>query len=274
MTHALYDSASRYYDDTHGYLPGTAARMARAAVRASPVGPSPRLLEVGAGTGRLGCDLAPHASQYVGVDISRPLLDIFSTKLQATTTLKRYASLCRAEGSRLPFGPHSFDLVCIVHVLHSTPLWRSVLDEAMRVLAKPGGALLLGYEDSSGLTYAQSPKERVRSLWRGIVDRLGGRSLWNRPGVFVTDEIVTTWLERSGAQLRRLSLADIEYPPISHDDVVLRTASRMYFGDWTLPDQLFQEALRLLDAEVSDLEIDRTAKVPTRAAFKALIATW
>jgi ubiquinone/menaquinone biosynthesis C-methylase UbiE len=272
MRNVPYERATEYYDATHAYAPGVAERMADAVLRLFPAKSEARVLEIGAGTGRLGIALANAASQYVGVDIATSLLSRFAEKMRLQGGVSR-AALCRADGARLPFRSGAFATVCILHVLHSTSEWGAILAEARRMVGQRG-LVVLGYEDSADARHSQSPKERVRSLWRSIITELDAQRYSNRPGVFVTENAVMEWVERSGAPIERRTLAEIEYPALSLADVVDRTASRVYFGDWSIPEGVFRAAVEQLRQRVRALRGDPSEVVVARAAFRALIATW
>jgi ubiquinone/menaquinone biosynthesis C-methylase UbiE len=100
------------------------------------LGPSGRVLDLGAGSGRIGRVFVEANDAYVGVDFSLPMLREFRARNSA-------ACLIQADGGQLPFPDASFDLVMLMQVLSGTHNWRDMLNETVRVVA-PGGAVVVG----------------------------------------------------------------------------------------------------------------------------------
>jgi SAM-dependent methyltransferase len=99
------------------------------------------LLDLGAGTGRLGSAFVEAGDRYTGLDVSYGMLERFAAKAgDRGGTAPR---LVQADGRALPFPSGSFDAVLIVQVLSGVAGWRRVLSEARRVL-RPGGSVVLG----------------------------------------------------------------------------------------------------------------------------------
>src|SRR5690242_14473272 len=121
--------------DRHRALPDGVPQAIRAAVLAATGVPSPRLLDLGAGSGRIGRAFLAAGDDYVGIDLSLGMLREFA----------RHAAppVAQADGECLPFGDATFDAVLMVQVFGGMPGWRRVLAEAKRVL-RPRGVLLIG----------------------------------------------------------------------------------------------------------------------------------
>ena len=92
-----------------------------------------RVLELGCGTGVLLADLKQKHRFVVGSDASREMMQ---------AAWKVGALLVAGDGSTLPFGRASFDLVICRGVLHHVPDRRAALAEIHRVL-RPGGEFIL-----------------------------------------------------------------------------------------------------------------------------------
>jgi ubiquinone/menaquinone biosynthesis C-methylase UbiE len=131
-----FDAAAPRFD-RHRALPEGVPQSIRAAVLAASGVPSPRLLDLGAGTGRIGRTFVAAGDDYVGIDLSFGMLGEFAG--HAAPPLP----LAQADGERLPFGDATFDAVLMVQVFGGMRGWRRVLAEARRVL-RPRGALLIG----------------------------------------------------------------------------------------------------------------------------------
>src|SRR5215472_9628896 len=126
--------------DRHRALPVGVAEAIRAAIYRSTGKPvTARVLDLGAGTGRIGKAFVDAHDSYVAVDLSLPMLREFLSH--------GGASLAQADGSQLPFRDRAFDLVLLMQVLSGTQNWNGLLSEAKRVLA-PGGAIVVGHTAS------------------------------------------------------------------------------------------------------------------------------
>lgn len=121
--------------DRHRALPAGAAKAVRAAVLAH-IPPRPRLLDLGAGSGRIGWPFVAAGDDYIGLDLSFGMLRAFRDRAAA-------AALVQADGCALPFEDRAFDGVLLVQIFGGLTNWRRLIDEAIRVL-RPGGALMLG----------------------------------------------------------------------------------------------------------------------------------
>lgn len=121
-------------------LPGDVAQALRAAVLAAVEhAPAPRVLDLGAGSGRIGWSFVAAGDDYVAVDLSEPMLRVFAEK----DTGGQRARLVRADGRALPFTDASFDAVLMVAVFGDVPDWRPLVAEARRVL-RAGGVVAIG----------------------------------------------------------------------------------------------------------------------------------
>jgi SAM-dependent methyltransferase len=123
--------------DRYRALPDGVPQAIRAAVLAATGVPSPRLLDLGAGTGRIGRPFVAAADDYVGIDLSLGMLREFARHVAQPPPL------AQADGESLPFADATFDAVLMVQVFGGMDGWRRVLGEARRVL-RPHGALVIG----------------------------------------------------------------------------------------------------------------------------------
>jgi SAM-dependent methyltransferase len=120
------------------------AASVRAAIWTAAGPDTQPILEVGAGTGRIGAAFVAAGDRYVGVDPSRPMLERFAAKLAAPPRSRAQILLVQADGQTLPFGKDAFGAVLLVSVLSDVHGWRRLLDESRRVI-RPGGVLVLGH---------------------------------------------------------------------------------------------------------------------------------
>lgn len=102
--------------------------------------PAARVLDIGAGSGRVARVLLPlwnHKGTLVNLEPSRKMI---LQGLQAISP--KQAPWIRAFAVPLPFVENAFDVVISLEVLEFTPNPRAMLEEVMRVLL-PGGWLLI-----------------------------------------------------------------------------------------------------------------------------------
>jgi ubiquinone/menaquinone biosynthesis C-methylase UbiE len=103
---------------------------------------APRVLDVGAGTGRVARALLRQAAfdgTIVNLDLSLPMLRQGGDECRAWPG--RIHELC-APADALPFANDTFDAIASLEVLEFLPSARAALREYVRVL-RPGGILLL-----------------------------------------------------------------------------------------------------------------------------------
>jgi ubiquinone/menaquinone biosynthesis C-methylase UbiE len=132
---SAYDAVASSFDRLRA-LPEGVPQSIRAAVLAAVEAPSPRLLDIGAGTGRIGWPFVAAGDDYAGVDLSFGMLREFAERDGGPR-------LAQADAERLPFRDQTFDAVMLVHVFGGMRGWRRVLAEARRVL-RARGALMIG----------------------------------------------------------------------------------------------------------------------------------
>lgn len=137
-----YDHVAPAFDQ-HRALPAKAAAAVRKTVlSAIDAASSPRLLDLGAGTGRIGRAFVDAGDDYCGVDLSFGMLREFTS--HAARERNSTPRLVQADGERLPFAEATFDAVMLIQVIGAARDWRRLLAEARRVL-RPDGALIVAH---------------------------------------------------------------------------------------------------------------------------------
>jgi len=180
MTSAFDLSAGSF--EHHRSLPAEAPAAIRSAVLAATRIPAPaRVLDLGAGTGRIGRAFVAAGDFYAGVDTSLAMLREFSTN-------SGNGFLALADGRRLPFKNSTFDVVLLMHVLSGVGDWQSVLHEARRVLC-PGGCVVVGHTGSPESGVDAQLKRRLRA----ILEEIG--VAWHQPRESRRQALA--WLESS-----------------------------------------------------------------------------
>jgi ubiquinone/menaquinone biosynthesis C-methylase UbiE len=147
-------------------LPGGVPEAIRSAILAfSPAPSPPNVLDIGAGTGRIGRAFVAAGDSYVGVDLSLEMLRQFTPP--SGTLGVRVARLVQADGEQLPFRDATFDVGLFTQVLSGARHWRRLLIEALRVL-RVQGALVVGHTElpQTGID------ARLKTRLHAILDQL------------------------------------------------------------------------------------------------------
>ena len=146
VRHARAETAARYFaahaaewDDIRSlHVPEALVEDAmREAVGARPVR---RLVDLGAGAGRMLEIFAPHAQRAIGVDLSSAMLAVARGRLEETGL--NNVQLRQGDMYALPVERNSTDLAIMHQVLHYLDDPARAIREAARILA-PGGRLLV-----------------------------------------------------------------------------------------------------------------------------------
>lgn len=137
----LYDLAATRYEGIKAFDPDWERRTLGEPLHAA-VGslPGARLLDVGAGTGRLARalqDAGEFAGSLICLEPSRRMLSLGKRQV-----VGRGVTWLQAWAVPLPFASSSFDFVVSLEILEFTPRPAETLSELVRVL-RPGGWLLI-----------------------------------------------------------------------------------------------------------------------------------
>jgi ubiquinone/menaquinone biosynthesis C-methylase UbiE len=131
---SVYDAMAPDFDRRRALPDGVPETIRDTILRALPA--RPRILDLGAGSGRIGRNFVAADDDYTGVDLSFGMLQAFADSASGPR-------LTQADGAHLPFSDATFDAVLLVQVLSGAHGWRHLLADAMRVL-RPAGALIVG----------------------------------------------------------------------------------------------------------------------------------
>ena len=137
---SVYDAVAPSFD-RYRALPEGVPETIRAAILDAIGASRSRLLDLGAGSGRIGRAFVAAGNDYVGVDLSSGMLRQFKWRAEGNGRMPR---LVQADGERLPFPDATFDAVMLIHVFGGRRGWRPLLGEARRVL-RAAGALVIGH---------------------------------------------------------------------------------------------------------------------------------
>ncbi len=141
MQESDFDAVAGDFDRFRALPAGVPEAIRRAIGDALGIATMGRVLDLGAGTGRIGEAFVAAGDSYIGVDASARMLARFAEKLSGLVATA--PALAQADGLALPFPAASFDAVLMVQVIGGSTGWRGILSEARRVL-RPGGSIVLG----------------------------------------------------------------------------------------------------------------------------------
>jgi len=147
---SFWDFISGRYDRI---IDPTYNRLKEVCVSSIPAGYS--VLEIGCGTGLITREIALKAGHVTGIDVSKRMLDMARSNLEASGS--KNVELILADAYSLPFGRDSFQIVICCNVLHIVKEPEMILREAARVLS-PGGRLV-------AITYLHGERTRIRQAF-------------------------------------------------------------------------------------------------------------
>lgn len=139
-----FDRAAPFYDRTRGLPAETMATVA--ALLGRQLGGRGRCIEIGVGTGRIALPVHELGVPMVGIDLSRPMLDVLADKGAGAPVFP----LAEADATALPFPDGSFGAGLASHVFHLIPDWATALAELVRVIEARGVILTSRGSLSSG----------------------------------------------------------------------------------------------------------------------------
>jgi ubiquinone/menaquinone biosynthesis C-methylase UbiE len=183
---SVYDTVAPNFDRLRGVPDGVAAAIRRAVLGAIRCAEPPLMLDLGAGSGRIGAAFAAAGDRYIGVDRSFGMLRVFAARHDLPCT--HAVLLAQADGERLPFRDATFDAVLLMQVLNSANDWRLLAAEARRVVA-PTGALIVGRT----VAPEDGIDARMKLRLAGLLDAMGVEARRKQPS-----DAATRWLERNG----------------------------------------------------------------------------
>ena len=258
-----FDGQAPEFDRRVGLPEADCQAIAAAVVALASTRPGHRLVEIGAGTGMIGRWFLDHAVRYVGMDLSRGMLEVFRGRPGAER-----ADLVQADGGRtwpLPNGAaRAFFSSRAIHLL---PL-ELVVEELFRVGARDGAACLLGWverrPESVKARLSKEMQRRVRE--RGFAVRSAGSRrvleacrqqgaaelpktvVVRWPVRHVPRESIASWRAKEG-------LGGVVLPPGAQAEVLgeLETWAAEVFGDldaaWESEESYVLEGVQLFPAQ-------------------------
>ncbi|HWZ45114.1 MAG TPA: class I SAM-dependent methyltransferase [Candidatus Saccharimonadales bacterium] len=162
----LFDATAAQFDLHRAFPEGIAEAIRRAVWSSVKVDHPARVLDLGAGTGRIGRAFVAAHDAYFGADLSLGMLQEFKASMVEATPV-----LVQADGDRLPFPGETFAIVMLIQVLSGVEDWRGLLSEVRRVL-RPGGYIIAGHTAMPG----EGVDRRMKARLNEILERMGVES--------------------------------------------------------------------------------------------------
>jgi len=212
-------------------LPEGVPERIRAAVLSVAGGRWPAVLDLGAGTGRIGLPFVAAGDNYTGVDLSFGMLREFPRRARLAQCRAR---LAQCNGEALPFRDGAFDVVLLISVVGAVRGWRRLLAEGRRV-TRGDGAIVVG----KTVGPADGVDARMKERLAAILEDLGVPAEEKKSGKGLA------WLESVAAE-KRVEVAaswNAERSPRAFLD---RKPTGAKFSE--LPADVRNEALRRLTA--------------------------
>jgi SAM-dependent methyltransferase len=222
-----FDRVADRYDTTRGY-PENIMRDILEALDGE-LRKEDLILDAGMGTGRFARPLQTRGYQIVGIDIAGRMIK----KAQE----KGVENILRADLLALPFQDLVFDKTISIHVLHLIKNWKSALVEIGRVTKDELVSVAFNKEES--------PAQEIRNAYDRACEELGHSV--RHPGV------------------RERELPDVLQPdnvkpivvhehPVDVRSLIQEFETRTYSNQWTVPDEIHEEAIELLKEQFGDLD--------------------
>lgn len=226
-----FDTLVGIFDDQRGLPTDVLSALYHVFLEEASNGPL-RIVESGAGTGRIAIPALAAGHAVTAVDVSQMMLDAFAERLAKRPELAARCRMVVGDAVSLPLEDDSFDLGILVQVLYLIPEWEQALDDVFRVV-RPGGEVMLVQEITM-----MSPALRERdAAWREAVESVGYRHMPQRPH----DTEAAEALAARSVKVARQEVASWEFgQAVAHANAGLHRLRPLYD---TLDDAAWSEAL-------------------------------
>ena len=243
-----FSANASIYDLRHGTV--LADDAARHIASRGGLEPGARVLDVGAGTGRVAIAFAGLGFETVALDAAPAMLHELGLKAPKGKVL-----VVAGEGARLPFAAGRFDGVVLARILYLMSDWEAVLRETCGVL-KRGGRLFNEWGNGqAGEAWVQI-REKARTLFQSA-----GVDNPFHPGARTEAEVDDLLKELGMA--RHAELAMGPGPGTTLRDFVKRVASGEFSYIWNVPRGVQESCLPILHKWCEDtFDLDCRVAIP------------
>jgi ubiquinone/menaquinone biosynthesis C-methylase UbiE len=258
-TATSFDSQAAEFERRVGLSEAVCREVAASVLELSGVRPGDLMVEIGAGTGMIGRWFAAYPVRYVGIDLSRGMLEVFRRREAA-----RPAMLVQADAGRpWPLPDGRARAVFSSRAIHLLPP-ELVADELSRTVTPTGGASVVGWverrRDSVKSRLAREMRRRLRE--RGFEPRTAGAK-----------EVVAACGRRGADALERkvvVTWPAVHSPRRALDD----WRAKEGLGGSVLPPGVQGEVLRELEAWAVAAFGDLDAEIETEESYVLEGARW
>lgn len=226
-TSRSFDAAASTFESYRSLPPGVPEAIRATIWSAVRLSAPARVLEIGAGTGRIGKAFAAAGDFYVGVDTSLAMLQEFPAN-------SGNCVLVQADGRQLPFRKDAFDVVLLMQVLSGVNDWQGMLNEVRRVL-QPGGSVVVGHTVRPESGVDAQLKCQLKAILEGM-DVIRHRSHESRKEALA-------WLRSSAVRYMHFEAASW-HVNVSAQDFLVRHRTGARFA--ALPVEVQEQALNKL----------------------------
>jgi ubiquinone/menaquinone biosynthesis C-methylase UbiE len=245
---SLFDATASNFE-RYRPLPSEVAQAIRSAIWTFAHLPArPRVLDLGAGTGRIGKAFIAAGDFYAGVDMSLSMLQKFPDNSES-------CFLVQADALQLPFRDGAFDLVLLMQVLSSVDDWPGMLNEVRRILPA-GGIVVVGHTVGPESGIDRQLKRQLASILEEM------QVAWHRPQE--SRRKALAWLESSAVRHTHVNAASWNVNT-SVEEFLLRHRTGARFA--ALPIAAQEEALSKLRAWVEASYGSVTARFQEERSF-------
>lgn len=243
-----FSANASVYDNRHGAI--LAPDIAHDLVSRGELPREGRVLDVGAGTGRVAIAFAAIGFKTVALDPALPMLGELRRKAPDSQI-----HAVAGEGTRLPFIASHFDAVILARVLYLMADWQMVLRQTYDML-KPGGCLFHEWANGeAGEAWVQ-----IREMSRTLFEEAGVNNPFH-PGALSEAE-VDDFLVGLGLD-RRNELRIGPGPTMTLRDFVEKIVSGEFSYIWNVPTHVRKSCLpRLRRWSEITFDLERSVPVP------------
>jgi SAM-dependent methyltransferase len=212
--------------------------------------PRARILDVGAGTGRVALAFADVGYQVLALDPALPMLNELRVKAH-----ERRVRLVAGEGARLPFASSRFEAVILARILYLMADWKAVLREVHDVL-QPGGCLFHEWGNGQAGEVWVQMREKLRALFQDA-----GVQTPFHPGARSEAEIDAVLLGLGFVRIRKLPIGP--GPDITLHGFAGRVESGEFSYIWNIPAHVQESCLPLWKKWCEDtFDLDQSFPMP------------